>query len=134
MDINKAGCNHPVRTVDDRQFTALAPTACIRGATDVFFQLGYSAFFNQNSGGSILSGGSFNGTVSGGLSSVGDAGEIGLRAGDLYEMITFNRPVSFKLKGGYGSDFLSVAGATTIHGSISIADGTVNFENIVIMQ
>jgi len=47
-------------------------------------------------------------------------------------VISFTRPVSFTLKGGYSSDYLSQTGITTIHGAVTIAAGTVTIENIAI--
>jgi len=48
------------------------------------------------------------------------------------ENLTFGRPVSFTLKGGYDSSFLLANSFSTIHGSIVIGDGCVAMENIVI--
>jgi len=46
--------------------------------------------------------------------------------------LNFNRAISVTLRGGYDSGFASNAGYTTISGSLTISNGTVTVENIVI--
>lgn len=92
-----------------------------------------SAFFNLQAGGDVMVNGSTTSTISGGLGNVPAGGELGLKAGDFYEALTFNRPITLVLRGGYDSGFTVAAGTSTIHGSITIAEGTVIFDNIAIM-
>lgn len=72
------------------------------------------------------------GLVSSCFGGVVDASELSLKAGDVFEPLDFNRGVIFKLKGGYSSDFLTVTGTTSIHGSITISAGTVTIDGITI--
>src|SRR6185369_2042874 len=64
--------------------------------------------------------------------SVLDGGEVQVQAADINGLISFTRPISITLKGGYSADYLSSNGFTIIHGSIEISAGTVTIENIVI--
>jgi hypothetical protein len=79
---------------------------------------------------------SATGTVYGLISTVYSllaGGETVLVRGiDLTENLTFARPVAFTLKGGYDSVFITAPASTTIHGSLTIADGSVTVENIIL--
>ncbi len=55
-----------------------------------------------------------------------------VREGDLTEELSFNRPVSFTLRGGYDSSFLVAASYSTIHGSLAVVEGSVTLDNIVL--
>lgn len=63
---------------------------------------------------------------------VQDGGEIQLNATDIDGDMTFSRAIMFTLGGGYSSDYMSKTGVTTIHGVITIDDGTVIMENVSI--
>src|SRR6185369_6696421 len=59
---------------------------------------------------------------------------IMLRGIDITEELVFSRPVSFILKGGYDSGFVTASDFSTIRGTLTISDGCVTLENIVIAQ
>jgi hypothetical protein len=48
------------------------------------------------------------------------------------ENLIFDRNVMVTLKGGYDSTYTTNLSSTTINGSITISDGTVEVENIII--
>jgi len=91
-----------------------------------------NAYFNLVSGGSIKANGSTYGTISGALSNLLAGGELALKAGDFYEDLTFNRAISFTLRGGYDSGFTAATGAATIRGAVTITAGTVTVDGITI--
>jgi hypothetical protein len=67
-------------------------------------------------------------------SNVGNNGVVQLKAIDYTADLNINRTgVSINLRGGYDSGYFSNSGLTNIHGSVTIADGTVTMENIVIL-
>jgi len=92
-----------------------------------------SAYFNLLSGGNVKANGSTYGTVSSGLSNVLADGELALKTGDFYEVLTLNRAFSYTLRGGYDGGFTAASGMSTVRGSISITAGTVTIDNIVIL-
>jgi hypothetical protein len=51
---------------------------------------------------------------------------------DFHEDLNFNRNVSLALQGGYGPDFYNVTGSTVLNGKLTISDGTVIIENLII--
>ncbi len=53
-------------------------------------------------------------------------------ASNFYEDLNFNRNVSVTLKGGYAADFNSVTGWTVLNGMLTISDGTVIVESLII--
>jgi len=55
-----------------------------------------------------------------------------VRERDFSEDLSFNRSISFTLKGGYDASFLVASSYSTIHGSIAVVDGSVILENIVL--
>jgi hypothetical protein len=57
---------------------------------------------------------------------------IQVRALDFPETLVFNRPISVTLKGGYDSSFASNSGSSSVTGSLSVNNGTVRVENIVL--
>ncbi len=51
---------------------------------------------------------------------------------ELSESCLFNRNLSVFLKGGYDDSYLSSGGVTTIHGNITITNGTVRVDKLVV--
>jgi len=45
--------------------------------------------------------------------------------------LTFDRPISILLQGGYSQDFSSVAGVTVLNGKLKISDGAVTIKSFV---
>ncbi len=58
--------------------------------------------------------------------------EIRTQASDYSENLDFNRIVTITLKGGYASDFNSVAGYTVLNGRLTVSSGAVIVENLII--
>lgn len=56
---------------------------------------------------------------------------IRVRAGDLTESLIFNRDITVKIGGGYDFPYVSVIGATTIHGALRVTNGNVFLGNVV---
>ena len=65
-------------------------------------------------------------------SNAADGATIRVRAGDLTENPVFNRNVAVTIVGGYDFPYQSIVGATTVHGSITVSNGVVALENLVI--
>jgi len=57
---------------------------------------------------------------------------IQVQAVDLAGDLIFDWPVSFTLEGGFSPSFTDNPGQTTVHGVLTISDGTAAVENIVI--
>jgi len=57
---------------------------------------------------------------------------IQIQAIDFNEYLYFGRDVSITMKGGYDADYTSNPSYTTVKGSLTISDGTVVVENIII--
>ena len=57
---------------------------------------------------------------------------IQVQAVDLAGDLIFDWPVSFTLEGGFNPSFTDNPGQTTVHGVLTISDGTAAVENIVI--
>ncbi|HZV82499.1 MAG TPA: lectin like domain-containing protein, partial [Geobacteraceae bacterium] len=55
-----------------------------------------------------------------------------VKAGDFSGDLSFNRSISFTLKGGYDNSFLEASSLSTIHGSLAVIDGSVTLENIIL--
>ncbi len=64
--------------------------------------------------------------------SAADGDEIQCRASTFAENLNFDRNITITLKGGYDSGFMSNLSSTTINGSLTISNGTITVENIVI--
>ncbi len=64
--------------------------------------------------------------------SVPDGGTIKLLAVSFTEDLILDRPVTVKMKGGYNPLFTANQGSTILHGTLTIQNGTVIPENIVI--
>ncbi len=81
----------------------------------------------------IMRGSSCYGTLADAYASVSGTDEIMLSASySTASAFDFNRNVVVKLAGGYGDGFTGNAGATSSIGSVTVATGTVEMENIVI--
>lgn len=80
----------------------------------------------------IKSQGTYFGAIATAYGSVPDGGEIRLKSTKFYETLDLNRPGTFILKGGYGSDFESILGLSIIDGTVSIREGKVVLGNIAI--
>jgi PKD repeat protein len=63
---------------------------------------------------------------------VSDSGTVELQAVDFNENVTLDRGVSFTLEGGYGCDYSSNPADSTIEGSLTVADGTLTVDRIII--
>ena len=50
------------------------------------------------------------------------------------EDLTFNRPVTISLVGGYDETYSTRSGMTTLHGTLVISDGGVNIDGLEVMQ
>jgi len=57
---------------------------------------------------------------------------VQLRAAELNEIIFLDLDKSVTIKGGYDSSFTTNSGNTIIHGNMTISDGTVSIENVII--
>lgn len=57
---------------------------------------------------------------------------IRLKAGIIYENVLLNRNIAITLGGGYDCDLQNRTGNTTIVGSLTVADGTVSLDNLII--
>lgn len=67
------------------------------------------------------------------IANVADSGVVQLQAAVFSENLNINRPgIGFSLQGGYDAGYLTKNGLTTIYGTVTIAAGTVTFENIAI--
>jgi hypothetical protein len=53
-------------------------------------------------------------------------------SGDVTEEIDLRRPISVTISGGYNAGFTAVVGMTTIHGSLTISQGSATLANLVI--
>jgi hypothetical protein len=51
---------------------------------------------------------------------------------DFTENIVFNRNISINLEGGYDSGYTSNNGMTTLHGTLTVGNGNITIENLVI--
>jgi hypothetical protein len=51
---------------------------------------------------------------------------------DFYEELNFNRDVSIRIQGGCNADFNSVTGFSIIHGKLTISNGNVIIENLIL--
>ncbi len=66
----------------------------------------------------------------------GDAVEqetVALYATDFNENLLINKIKYIKLKGGFDCSYLGNAGHSNIRGTITISDGTLEIENLVLM-
>jgi PKD repeat protein len=61
-----------------------------------------------------------------------DGGDIRLRTGNLFEDLLLQRDIKVNICGGYDAPYLSVIGATTIHGKLTISKGTISVGNIIL--
>ncbi|MDH3976174.1 MAG: right-handed parallel beta-helix repeat-containing protein [Deltaproteobacteria bacterium] len=59
-----------------------------------------------------------------------DGDIIQTRVVNITESVNFNRNISVTLEGGYGCNFDTISGITTIIGNMTLSDGTVTTENI----
>jgi hypothetical protein len=66
------------------------------------------------------------------VDSVQEGGVVLLRATDYTAAVTVTRPVTFTLRGGYDAGYGSVTGVTTLHGSLTVAAGTVIVDGIAV--
>jgi hypothetical protein len=57
---------------------------------------------------------------------------IQVQAGDRTETLSYSQGYSVKLQGGYDCDFTTNPGFTIVHGSMTISDGTVTVENLIL--
>jgi hypothetical protein len=57
---------------------------------------------------------------------------IEMQAADFYYDLVFDHSLSVTLSGGYTPDFTSDPSYTSIHGTLTIKDGTVKMENIIL--
>ncbi len=80
----------------------------------------------------IKAGTNYCDTIQAGYDTLTGGEALLLRNGDFFAAQVFDRPLSFTLSGGYNNSFASVTGASTIHGSVTIDSGTVDFDNVVI--
>ncbi len=48
------------------------------------------------------------------------------------EIMNLNQSKSVGISGGFRCDYAIVSGFTTVHGTITISQGTVNIENLII--
>jgi hypothetical protein len=88
--------------------------------------------FNLTTGTGINNGSTTYGTLAAALAAAPANSEVSLLAGDYYEEITFTQATSLTIKGGYSSGFLSVTGSSTLHGTLTIASGTLTLSNVTI--
>jgi PKD repeat protein len=61
-----------------------------------------------------------------------DGDIIEVQAGSLTEDLVFDQNVSFTLVGGKNCEYTAAASASTVHGVMTVSDGTVVVENLVI--
>jgi hypothetical protein len=61
-----------------------------------------------------------------------DSSTLSIKATTFTEDLIFNRGISIKLIGGRDSSYQTVVGVTTVQGSLTIIQGTVEVENFVI--
>jgi len=80
----------------------------------------------------VLAGGSSYSSIGAAYAVIADSGLLQLRDIVFNEIVDFNRPVTFSLKGGYDADFIGNSDFTTINGTLTVSDGSVTMENIVI--
>lgn len=76
--------------------------------------------------------GSLFGLIGAGFDLLSEGGTLLVRGIDFTENLNFSRPISFTLKGGYDSGFLSASSYSTINGSVTIGSATVTIDNIII--
>jgi hypothetical protein len=57
---------------------------------------------------------------------------IQLKSGAISGNLLFNRPIGVTIKGGYDGSYSVVTGATTVNGDLTIADGAVTLENLIL--
>ena len=67
-----------------------------------------------------------------GYSAVADGGMLQMQASGFTENLGFNRGVAVTLKGGYNCGFSANSGWTTLSGSMTVVDGSVAIENLII--
>jgi hypothetical protein len=76
--------------------------------------------------------GIFRSTMADGYTDVANNGTIKVQAQVISETLLLTRDVSAKLWGGYGCDFSSNTGWTTLNGSMTIRGGNLNIDKLII--
>lgn len=74
----------------------------------------------------------FTGTIAAGYSGVANNGTVKVQAQVIPETLLLTRDVSVKLWGGYGCEFSSNTGWTTLNGSLTIRGGNINIDKLII--
>lgn len=75
---------------------------------------------------------SFHDTIQAGYGMITAGDIMKLRSTEFTGELVFNRAISFILRGGHDALFSSTAGTSTIHGSLTIAAGSVELDGIVV--
>jgi hypothetical protein len=79
-----------------------------------------------------ISEGIFRSTMADGYTDVANNGTIKVQAQVISETLLLTRDVSAKLWGGYGCEFSSNTGWTTLNGSLTIRGGNINIDKLII--
>ena len=71
-------------------------------------------------------------TIQDAYNSAKDGETVSLEASTFYEHIQFNLPISIKLRGGKDPTYQNTVGMTSVQGSVTIGQGTIDLSDIVI--
>jgi hypothetical protein len=136
------GADRPTTFVSASQLTASIPSSDIAAAGTAQVTV-----FNPIPGGGTSNAQTFN--MSGNARVVGTppistatiqeaydisptGGIVQIQALDFIENLVCDHPISVKLEGGYDANYTDNSSYTTIHGTVTISNGTVVVRNIII--
>lgn len=77
-------------------------------------------------------GSSYYSSVQSAYDAAGNEAVIQVQAGSMEEQLNINRTISVSMEGGYNCDYSEVRGTTKLQGNVTVSDGTVVIENVVI--
>ena len=79
-----------------------------------------------------LPGGIYAGTLEDAYAQVSDGATLELTVNTFNENMVFDRDISISLKGGMNADFTEEIGSTTVSGSMSFENGTVDIKGMIV--
>lgn len=134
VDFN--GIHGTIISWSDTQIVVMVPYGATSGCMTVVTDYGASGCMGFTvlvcSNPPVLVSGNYYDTVGTGYNSAASGNALQIRSTELTEQVTLNRNIIVTLQGGYDCGYTTNPGYSIINGSVTITNGTVTVEKLII--